>query len=247
MRRIAKILGWLIAVLIVLVITLIVLERHAAPSLTPGPEAEARATQMVRAVDGDAWGRTGAVRWRMPGRTHLWDRRRGLARVEWGQSRVLVDVNQRRGKAWQGGVEVADPVARDKLVAKAYALWINDSFWLNPVPKAFDDGTSRAAATVDGKPALMVSYGTGGLTPGDRYLWILDDSGRPTRWRVYVQILRFIPGLEFSWEGWTQLPTGAWIATAHRALGLDVVPIRDLQAAATLEALEPNDPFAPIL
>jgi hypothetical protein len=247
MRRIAKVIGWVVAGLVVLLITLIVAERHAPPSLTPGPDAEARAQRMVRAVDGDAWARTGAVRWRMPGRAHLWDRQRGLARVEWSDTRVLLDVHSRRGKAWQGGHELSDGAALQQKLDKAYALWINDSFWLNPVPKAFDDGTSRATATVDGKPALMVSYAAGGLTPGDRYLWILDDDGRPTRWRVYVKILKLIPGLEFSWEGWTRISTGAWIATVHRALGIDVVAVRDLAGAPSLAELEPNDPFAPIL
>ena len=33
----------------------------------------------------------------------------------------------------------------------------------------------------------------GGVTPGDTYLWILDDSGRPVAWRVWVKILH-IPG-----------------------------------------------------
>jgi len=246
MRRVARVLGVILLVLLVAVGVLWAALRHAATPTQSGPEAEALAHEMVTAVDGDAWARTGAVRWTVQGRAHLWDRQRGLARVEWGGRRVLLDTSSRYGRAWRDGVELSDGAGKQKLVDKAYALWINDSFWLNPVVKAFDDGTSRARGTVDGKRALLVSYASGGLTPGDRYLWIVGDDGRPVGWRVWVKILP-IGGLQFSWEGWTKLPTGAWVATSHKALGIDAVHLTDLAAGATLHDLEPDDPFAPIL
>ena len=246
MRRARRV---VVVILVALVAGLVALWaglRHAPTPTSPGADAEALAHEMVRAVDGDAWSRTGAVRWTVQGRAHLWDRQRGLARVEWGKKRVLLDVNSRKGRAWRDGRELADGPDKQKLLDRAYALWINDSFWLNPVVKAFDDGTSRARGTVDGKRALLVSYASGGLTPGDKYLWILDEHARPVAWRLWVKILP-VGGIEFSWGGWTRLSTGAWVATSHKALGLDVVPIRDVAAGATLRDLEPDDPFAPIL
>jgi hypothetical protein len=245
MRRLMRILGWVIGVTLVAVAALWLGLRHSMPPTTPGPAAEALAHDLQRAVDADAWRRTGAIRWQVQGRRHLWDRQRGLARVEWRNNRVLLDVATQKGRAWVGGVEVTDPAERGALLHKGYAWWINDSFWLNPVVKAFDGGTSRARATVDGKPALLVSYASGGLTPGDRYLWIIGPDGRPERWRIWVHILP-IGGLEFTWEGWTRLPTGAWIATSHRALGIDAVHLTDVAAGATLHDLEPGDPFAAI-
>ncbi len=155
----------------------------------------------------------------------MWDRQRGLARVEWRGNRVLFDVNSKKGRVWSKEAELGDGPAKQKLLDAAYAYWINDSFWLNPVVKAFDDGTARARGTVDGKRALLVSYASGGLTPGDKYLWILDDNARPVAWRIWVKIIK-IGGPQFTWEGWTQLPTGAWVATSHRALGIDVVHLR---------------------
>lgn len=246
MRRLVRVVGWIIAVLFITVGVLWAFLRHAPTPTTPGPDAEALAHEMVRAVDGDAWSRTGAVRWRLQNRRHLWDRQRGFARVEWGDHRVLLETATRKGRAWSGATEVADGADKDKLVDRAYKLWINDSFWLNPVVKAFDDGTSRASGTVDGKRALLVSYASGGVTPGDKYLWIVGDDGRPVAWRLWVQILP-IGGLQFSWEGWTKLPTGAWIATSHKALGLDVLQLADVAAGATLHDIEPSDPFAPLL
>ena len=246
MRRAVRVVTVVLLVLVVGLLGLWAGLRHAPTPTSAGPEAEALAKEMVQAVDGDAWSRTGAVRWRVQGRSHLWDRQRGLARVEWRGNRVLLDVNSRKGRAWSKDVEVTDAAGKQKLIDDAYSLWINDSFWLNPMVKAFDDGTSRERGTVDGKRALLVSYASGGLTPGDKYLWILDDNGRPLAWRVWVHILK-IGGLHFTWEGWTRLPTGAWVATSHRILGLDVVPLRELAAGATLHDIEATDPFAPIL
>lgn len=245
MRRLTRIALWILGVLTVVVVALVLVLRHAPTATTPGPDAEALAQKMVRSVDDQAWARTGAVRWRFPGHGHLWDRQRGLARVEWRHNRVLLDVGSQKGRAWRDGVEVTDGAEKKKLLDKAYALFINDSFWLNPVVKAFDDGTTRSAGTVDGKRAVAVAYASGGLTPGDKYLWILGDDARPIAWRLWVHILP-ISGLQISWEGWTRLATGAWVATSHKALGLELVPITDVAGAATLRELEPNDPFAPI-
>lgn len=243
MRRAARIAGVILVVLIVAVAVLWAALRHAPTPTASGADAETLAHEMVAAVDGDAWARTGAVRWRVQGRAHLWDRQRGLARVEWSGHRVLLNTATRGGRAWDKGVELGDGAAKQKLLEKAYALWINDSFWLNPVVKSFDDGTTRARGTLDGKRALLVSYNSGGLTPGDKYLWVLGDDGRPVAWRIWVKILP-VGGLQFSWENWTRLATGAWVATSHRALGMDAVHLVDLAAGASLGEIEPSDPFA---
>jgi len=179
-------------------------------------------------------------------RAHLWDRGRGLARVEWNGRRVLLDVHTQKGRAWKDGVELPDGAAKDKAIGNAYALWINDTFWLNPVVKAFDDGTSRALSSVDGKRALLVSYASGGLTPGDRYLWIVGDDGRPMAWRIWVKILP-VGGIQFTWEGWTKLATGAWVATSHKVGPIDAVHLVDVVGGGSLHDLEPADPFAELL
>jgi hypothetical protein len=245
MRRLVRVVTVILLVLVIGLVVLWAALRHPPTPTTPGAEADALAHDMVRAVDGDAWNRTGAVRWVVQGRAHLWDRQRGLARVEWRDNRVLLDVNSKKGRVWRKGSELADGPDKQQRLDKAYALWINDSFWLNPVVKAFDDGTSRERGTVDGKRALLVSYASGGLTPGDKYLWILDDNARPVAWRLWVKILK-IGGLEFTWEGWTRLATGAWVATSHKIHGLDVVHLTDVAAGATLHDIEADDPFAPI-
>jgi hypothetical protein len=242
-----RVLAAVSAVFVLMLIVFTIAARHAPTLTTPGPEAEALAREMVQAVGGDAWERTGAVAWRLFGHDYLWDRGRGLTRVEWGNTRVLLDIGKQTGRVYRDGQELSDAAERDKLVKRAYAFFINDMFWLNPVVKAFDDGTTRARGQADGKRALLVSYSSGGLTPGDRYLWILDENARPERWRLWVHVLP-IGGAEATWEGWTQLATGAWVATRHQFLGLASVQVHDLRGAATLAELTPGaDPFALLL
>ncbi|MFI5289455.1 MAG: hypothetical protein ACHQ17_07390 [Polyangia bacterium] len=247
MKRLFKILGGLLAVLAALVIALLITVHHSPTVTTPGPDAEALAHTMLKSVDADAWARTGAVRWRFANHQHLWDRTRGLERVRWGDHEVLLDLATREGSTREGGREITERSEHARLLAEAYGYFINDMFWLNPVVKAFDPGTSRAIGRLDGKRALLVSYASGGLTPGDRYLWILDDNGRPERWRLWVKILK-VGGVEITWQGWQKLATGAWVATEHRLLGLDLIPVRDVAGAATLSALVPGpDPFAALV
>jgi hypothetical protein len=232
------IVGWLVCTLV----GALMLHR-SRPAGERGPEAEALARRMIGAVDGDAWARTGAVRWTFAGQNaHLWDRRRGLARVRTGDVEVLLRAGQPVGRAWRAGARVTGEDER-RLVRKAHEAWINDSFWLNAVVKAFDPGTERARVG----DALLVSYASGGSTPGDAYLWELDAQGRPVSWSMWVSILP-IGGVRATWEGWVRLSTGAWISTEHRLAG--VVPLRltDVAGAATLAELEPGpDPFAALL
>jgi hypothetical protein len=243
-RRLLKILAYLIGALILLIGVLWIALRHSMPESKEGVAADELARAIQRSVDSDAWERTGAVRWQFARNHHLWDRRRNLDRVRWGDVEVLLDIGSRTGRVRRGGQLIdGEGDAARKLVDKAYAAWINDSFWLNPIPKYFDDGVTRSVADVGGRPALVVQYGKGGLTPGDRYLWILDENQRPRAWRLWVSVIP-IKGIEISWGGWTQLATGAWIATEHRALGLNGARISELAGAATLEELEPGpDPF----
>ena len=206
---------------------------------------------MMAAVNHPAWERTGAVRWTFRGnRHHLWDRERQLARVRWDDVEVLVDLTTREGLAFRGGREVPEPKA-SKLVRKAWEAWINDSFWLNPISKLFDDGTVRGLVAVEGgvRPpgrGLLVEYTSGGATPGDAYLWLVGPDGLPVRWKMWTSNIP-IGGARASWEGWIELATGARVATAHK-LAIGRVDLEDVAGAATLEELEPGpDPFAALI
>lgn len=220
------------------------------PDGETGPRADALARSIETAVNKEAWARTLAVRWHFGRRNrHLWDRQRMFDRVAWGGDKlVLLNIASKNGLAYvKNGAQQVSGEQEKKLLAKAYAHWINDSFWLNPLAKLFDDGVERKLVTqADGKSSLLITYGGGGLTPGDAYLWLLDDSQRPRAWRMWVSIIP-IKGIESSWDGWTALPTGAWVATEHRMTGF-TLRLTEVAGAASLAELEPGaDPFASLV
>jgi hypothetical protein len=249
MRRLARVLG---SVLLVVVLLLLV-TREALdaprPVAGPGPDGDALARRMEAAVNGEAWQKTGAVTWVFAGaHRHLWDRERGLDSVTMGEDRVLVDLGKQVGRAFHGE-EPVEGRRGEKLVARAYAAWVNDSFWLNPVVKAFDEGVSRAVVVPTGEDAgkagLLVSYSSGGLTPGDAYLWLLDPDGTPSAWRMWVSVIP-VGGVRASWEGWTTLATGARVSTRHQ-MGPATLELTEVAGASTLAELAPGpDPFAPL-
>ena len=245
MRRTATIIAWCAVVLgsiVLAVCVALIVSDEPRPRGRSGADAEDLSRRLEQAVALDAWERTGAVRWTFAGEhEHLWDRERDVARVRWDDVEVLVHEGSASGRAYRGGVEVEGEDARS-LLERGNAAWINDSFWLNPIAKLRDEGVTRS--DIDG--ALLVEYSSGGLTPGDAYLWFLGDDGAPVRFRLWVSILP-IGGVEATWEGWVDLATGARISTRHRGpLGL-VLELTDVEGAATLAELEPGpDPFAPL-
>ena len=217
------------------------------PTGRSGPEADALARSMEAAVNVEAWGRTAAVRWSFFDQHHyVWDRSRGLVELRWGDSRALFRTADQTGRVWKEDVEQSPEDAKEAIGA-AYAFWINDSFWLNPIAKLFDPGVERSIVELeDGTQGLLVSYTSGGVTPGDAYLWILGDDGLPKAWRMWVQIIP-IGGIETTWEGWTELSTGAKIATQHAGWGQLMTFITNLAGGESLESIDVDpDLFAPL-
>jgi hypothetical protein len=244
LRRIGLVIGALVLLLVVCAGCASLLLSKPLPDGETGPPADALAHSIETAIAKDAWEQTGAVAWTFAGRhRHLWDRKRMLARVSWGENDVLLNLTTQQGIARQKSVPQSGD-KQTKLLKKAYAAWINDSFWLNPLVKLFDDGVARKKiAMPDGGSALLITYSGGGLTPGDSYLWLLGPDGRPRAWQMWVSIIP-IKGIKIGWEGWTQLSTGAWVSTEHKT---PIVTLRltDVSAASTLADLMPGpDPFA---
>ena len=248
MMRAFQILGAVLILGIVAVAVLVYSMNEPRPGGTPGAEADALARAMEVAVNKDAWERTGAVRWSFFEQHHyVWDRDRGLVEIEWGESRALFHTADRTGRVWSKGEEQS-PEDAEEALQTAYAYWINDSFWLNPVVKLFDPGVERSLVQLeDGRDALLVSYTSGGVTPGDAYLWIPGEGGLPAAWRMWVQIIP-IGGIEVTWEGWKELSTGAKVSTEHEGWGRLMTFITGVEGAENLEALG-VDPalFDPIL
>ena len=238
----------LLVVVIAVAAILFVVYNKPRPTGIAGPDAEAMGRQMLESVNADAWKRTGAVRFTFGGHRHLWDRHRGFDRIEYDKHMVLLRIRNRTGRVWKSGTEL-DAAQSEGLLQKAYAHWVNDSFWLNPVVKIFDKGVTRSVVLdKKGSAHLLVEYSAGGITPGDAYLWSPGANGAPpTQWRMWTSIMP-IHGLSASWEGWTELSTGARVATQHR-FGPINLKLKDVAGAKSLMELPgiSQDPFLPLL
>ena len=246
-----RILKWLLGIIAILFLGLFIvfqLSSESKPTGTTGAAADALANKVLAAINKPAWDTTGVIQWTFRGaHDFLWDKKRNLVKVNWGENEALVTLDETTGKAWKNGVEVTGDEG-DKLVKAAWGHFCNDSFWLNAPAKVFDPGTERSIVDMpDGSKGLMVTYKSGGVTPGDAYLWNLDANGMPTSYKMWVSIPVIPGGLAFTWDDWTTLPTGAKIATNHasKVLGIDIT---NLKAATDLTSFGlSTDPFQPIL
>ena len=194
-------------------------ELPQAPSTAAADEL---AREMMRSVNHDAWDNIAIIQWTFKDmHTFQWDKKNHLCVVKWNDTEVKLDINAKSGRVYKGGNLLREAEAQ-QIIDQAWDYFNNDSFWLNAVVKAFDPGTSRSIVQLkDGRQGLKVHYSSGGTTPGDSYVWILDENNRPVAWKMWVKILP-IGGLEFSWDNWITLPGGAQIATLHQSKILDL-------------------------
>lgn len=186
------------------------------PQGQEGPEAEQLADDMLAALNEEAYLSINTLSWTFPGGHHyVWNKKENYVKVSWDDYEVEFFPDTKDGKAIQAG-EVLTGKDQRKAIEKAWGYFANDSFWLIAPYKIRDPGTTRAIVQTEEGKGLLVHYASGGVTPGDTYLWILDANNRPKAWKMWVDIIP-IGGLRFSWESWKQYK-GAWLAPIHQGM-----------------------------
>lgn len=242
MKKVGKwLLGIFIAVSAIVLIGYLWMN-EPQPAGSPGQEAEELTDKMLKAINFRAWDSTRYVRWTFQSNRHfVWDKKLELVEVKWDNNRVILETPTLKGTAWSGH-ELLSGTPKEKLIIKAWEMFCNDSFWLNAPAKVRDPGTERSIVEHNGKPALKVSYSSGGVTPGDSYLWILDENGLPTSWKMWVSIIP-VGGVEATWENWVELETGALISTLHSLPGFQSV-VSDVYGSGSVDRLNlETNPF----
>ena len=216
-----KLVKWAIiglAILIGLGTLGVVILSQDKPEGTNTEEADKLAQKMLSALDKDAFDTIKYLQWTFADRnSYLWNKSKNMVIVTMGDEKVLVDLNLVKGKVLQG-----DPGKQEELTNKAWSNWCNDSFWALAPYKVFDPGTERYIIDDEGKKGLEVKYVSGGVTPGDSYVWFLDENYIPTGYKMWVKILP-IGGTFASWEDWKTLPSGAKIAQKRKLNVLDLI------------------------
>ncbi len=164
---------------------------------------------------------------------HLWDRSTGHYRVEWKnkeghQVQSLFDINSHAGRTWIDGTAVASADSAANM-EKAYARYINDSYWLLMPWKLDDPGAnveSLGRRTVDGQEfdVLHITFNKVGLTPGDQYWAFVDrKTHMMARWAYFLEGTEGTPSLEnatvWQWSDWQKMGSGVMMSRDRRMVG----------------------------
>ncbi|MBT8232170.1 MAG: hypothetical protein HKO66_15880 [Saprospiraceae bacterium] len=198
------------------------------PEGKSGAEADALAESMLKTIDKNAFDTIPFLQWEFfrPGQKYLWDKVNNKAIIEYDDIKVYMNLNTLNAQAFQNDI-LLEGDAHEKAKQKAWSNWCNDSFWMLAPFKIFDKGTSRKVVDVEDKKALLIEYNSGGVTPGDAYLWLLDDNNRPTGWKMWTSIIP-IKGIYNAWSGW-ETHLGAQFSTEHDFFG-KVVTMKNVKA-----------------
>lgn len=222
MKKIVKILLKTVGILVLLGIVafgvLYLVYNEPLPEGKSGPLADALARKMLRAVNNDAYQNTRFLEWSFAGGAHQykWDKTHGNVQVQWDDYTAKLNLGD-ISSSWisKKDAELTPKENRD-LWSEAWGYFNNDSFWLVAPFKVFDEGTERSIVTLeDGSEGLLVSYTQGGSTPGDSYLWKLNENGFPESFRMWVEIIP-IGGIEASWDDWQVMESGVFLPTSHK-------------------------------
>ena len=178
------------------------------PDGTQGVASEQLADKMLAALNKEEFDSLKFIAFTFANKhSYEWDRSNNHVTVRWEEQEIFLDLNR--------------PVEEYSMLEfKAYKFFINDTFWLTAPFKVRDSGVVRSTVDVQEGNGLLVSYTSGGVTPGDSYLWIVDDQGFPIAWRLWTSNVP-IGGLEFSWESWEKIDD-VWFSTMHQSSILDL-------------------------
>lgn len=186
-----------------------------SPKIIPTISADELANKMLEALNKKAFDTLKYVQWTSISKNHFkWHKPTNKAIISWDNIDVYIDLTQVKGNVYIDKIKLPESETK-KHIDKAWSSWCNDSFWMFAQYKLFDPGTSRSLVPVDpGKYGLLISYDSGGVTPGDKYLWILNNKYIPEGYKMWVKIIP-VGGVFATWENWTNLHNGAMVAPHH--------------------------------
>lgn len=231
LKIILKIAGGLLILGLIIFGILYAIYNKPLPEGKSGSEADALAQQMLKAINNEAYESTRYLEWSFNGGEHQykWDKENGKVRVKWDAYTVHLNLNNSsKSKVLENGAKVLG-TSKDDLIATATNYFNNDSFWLVAPFKMFDKGTERSIVTSeDGTKGLLITYSTGGTTPGDSYLWKLLPSGFPESYQMWTKIIP-IGGVDATWDDWQVMESGVFLPTSHK-IGLMTLYMGNIRA-----------------
>ena len=182
------------------------LNNEKLPEGNKGKEADALAIKMFNVLNHEAFENTEVIEWDFRGTNHYkWYKQQNKVEVILGEEKIILNLKNTSKSI----------ASSPKLIQKAIDNFNNDSFWLVAPYKIFDTGTERAIVKYEDKDALLVTYTSGGSTPGDSYLWILNDKFFPVAYKMWTSIIP-IGGVSATWSDWKTTEAGIKLPTKHK-------------------------------
>ncbi|MDC0960539.1 hypothetical protein OAR37_03805 [Flavobacteriaceae bacterium] len=221
MKKIFKIIGFSflgIFFLIFVILTLFLFTNNKPlPEGKQGEEADQLAREMLESLSYDSYKNTEYIEWTFRGKTqYQWFKNQGRCTVIWENVEVELNlIKKERSLVFLDETEYNGP-DKINIINKALSKFNNDSFWLVAPFKVFDSGTERRLVKVENEnDALLVTYTKGGNTPGDSYLWYLNNESIPIAYEMWVQKYP-LGGIPATWEEWITTSRGAKLPQLHK-------------------------------
>ena len=217
MRVIKKAILALIVISLGLVLLIQWLSKPLPESIT-GPEADGLARDVQAALNISGYEALGEIQFSFRDHHYLWNKREGRVLVSWEDYKVELILSEiENSKIVQGGKD-SNPA---DLIERAKSYFYNDSYWLVAPFKFFDPGVVRSLVeTANGDKALLITHTSGGVTPGDSYLWYFDENLVPTHFELWVSIIP-IKGISATWSSWISKEE-VLFATFHKLGPLEI-------------------------
>ena len=195
------------------------------PESKGSQEALWLAEKMSEAMNKPAYDSLRFISWQYGSHYFDWNKKEDSVKVIWADLEVNVSTETLEGMAYQGGIILLGDQNK-KVVNQAIQYFNNDSFWLVAPYKLNDPGVLLSSVKVPKGHGLLVTYTQGGSTPGDTYLWLLDENYFPRGWKMWVKMLP-IGGVKSKWTGWKKRK-GAWFPGNFETLNWYKKEVKDL-------------------
>ncbi|MBZ9650832.1 hypothetical protein [Psychroflexus montanilacus] len=216
--KILKILGIAILSLLIIITIAGFLISKDIPKGQQGPEADELAEEILEELNYEAFKTTKRISWTFAGiHSYDWYKNDNYVIVKSEDYKVKIDLDNYDKSEVLSSIDIED----DDLIKTCIKNFNNDSFWLIAPYKIMEENVERRLVKEDNDESLLVTYTSGGSTPGDSYLWKVDQNKRPTSFNMWVSIIP-VGGLEAYWKDWVETESGMILSTRKTVFGVPV-------------------------
>ncbi|QWX85106.1 hypothetical protein H0I23_05575 [Cellulophaga sp. HaHaR_3_176] len=230
-KKIFKIISVIISLLLIIALICYFVFNKPLPKGNNTKQADVLAKKMLTAINYEAYTTTRFLEWSFANGSHSykWDKKTDIVIVKWDDYTVDLNLNDiYLSIVSKENTKITAKESREAFVT-AWNYFNNDSFWLLAPFKVLDNGTTRKIVKLkDGSEGLLVTYGSGGTTPGDSYLWKIQPNGFPISYQMWVDIIP-IGGIEASWDEWKVMDNGIFLPSKH-VIGPVTLDMGDIKA-----------------